>query len=206
MQSFIVFSHLRWDFVFQRPQHLMTRLAQHYRVFFVEEPCTTAATARMDVERSHYPIVHVCRPHTPIREPGFSRRRRFRRCAAARRSARDHGTSTRRVAWFYTPMALPLLQALDAGAVVYDCMDELSAFTNAPPQLLERESASCCSAADVVFTGGPSLYRAKKDRHPNVHCFPSSVDATHFAQAADPRIEHADAGARCRIRGSASSA
>ncbi|MFN7993782.1 MAG: FAD-dependent oxidoreductase [Bryobacteraceae bacterium] len=84
--------------------------------------------------------------------------------------------------WFYTPMALPLAQELRPAAVVYDCMDELSAFLNAPPELLRHE-AHLLQLADVVFTGGPSLYQAKKDRHPNVYCFPSSVDAKHFASA-----------------------
>ena len=91
-------------------------------------------------------------------------------------------------------MALPLAEGLNPQAVVYDCMDELSAFLNAPPQLLERE-AHLLKLADVVFTGGPSLYRAKKDRHPNVHCFPSSVDAKHFAAAADGTAEAAGSGA-----------
>jgi UDP-galactopyranose mutase len=86
------------------------------------------------------------------------------------------------IAWLYTPMALPLAQTLMPKAVVYDCMDELSTFLYAPPQLLERE-AELLRWADVVFTGGPSLYRAKKGRHANLHCFPSSVDADHFQQA-----------------------
>src|SRR5262249_8592261 len=84
--------------------------------------------------------------------------------------------------WFYTPMALPVSEVLQPAAVVYDCMDELSAFLGAPPELLEREE-QLLQKADVVFTGGPSLFRAKQNRHPNVHCFPSSVDAGHFAKA-----------------------
>jgi UDP-galactopyranose mutase len=95
------------------------------------------------------------------------------------------------IAWLYTPMALPLCEGLKPQAVVYDCMDELSAFLNAPPRLLEHE-AHLLKLADVVFTGGPSLYRAKKDSHQNVLCFPSSVDAKHFAAAASGMIEAAD--------------
>lgn len=87
------------------------------------------------------------------------------------------------VAWFYTPMALPLLSVVPVLAVVYDCMDELSAFHFAPPQLLQRE-AQLLERADVVLTGGPSLYAAKKSRHASVHCFPSSVDVAHFAPVA----------------------
>jgi len=91
--------------------------------------------------------------------------------------------------WFYTPMALPLLQGLTPRAIAYDCMDELRAFRNAPRQLIQRESA-LLKVANVVFTGGPSLYAAKRDRHPNVHAFPSSVDVQHFAQGRDPAGAH----------------
>ena len=93
------------------------------------------------------------------------------------------------IAWFYTPMALPLLQELNPSLVVYDCMDELAAFKNPPKQMLQRENA-LLKVADLVFTGGPSLYRAKRERHPNVHCFPSSVDAVHFEQALDRSNAH----------------
>jgi UDP-galactopyranose mutase len=92
------------------------------------------------------------------------------------------------VAWFYTPMALPLVQRISPKAVIYDCMDELSAFLGAPPELIERER-ELLKLADLVFTGGPSLYRAKQHRHPNVHCFPSSVDAPHYAKAR-PGMDH----------------
>jgi glycosyltransferase involved in cell wall biosynthesis len=86
-------------------------------------------------------------------------------------------------------MALPLLQALQPSLVVYDCMDELASFKNPPKQLLQRESA-LLNLADLVFAGGPSLYEAKKNRHPNVHCFSSSVDVVHFQQALDRERVH----------------
>ncbi|HWN17431.1 MAG TPA: glycosyltransferase [Gemmatimonadales bacterium] len=88
------------------------------------------------------------------------------------------------LAWLYTPMALPLARILDPDAVVYDCMDELSLFLGAPPELLSHEAA-LLEYADLMFTGGPSLFRAKQSRHPNVHCFPSSVDAAHFRLTGD---------------------
>jgi glycosyltransferase involved in cell wall biosynthesis len=88
-------------------------------------------------------------------------------------------------------MALPLLQGLNPSKIVYDCMDELAMFKNAPKQLLQRESA-LLNMADVVFTGGPSLYQSKRDRHDNAHCFSSSVDAKHFRQAQDTTISHPD--------------
>lgn len=84
--------------------------------------------------------------------------------------------------WFYTPMALPLAAAFKPVGVVYDCMDELSTFENAPPQLLLLREDQLFGMADLVFTGGRSLYEAKSQRHPNVSCFPSSVDAAHYAR------------------------
>jgi glycosyltransferase involved in cell wall biosynthesis len=86
-------------------------------------------------------------------------------------------------------MALPLLDEIDARHVVYDCMDELGAFKNPPPGLEDNERA-LLARADLVFTGGPSLYNAKRHRHPRVHCFPSSVDVAHFRQALDRNLTH----------------
>ncbi len=86
------------------------------------------------------------------------------------------------VAWVYTPMAEPFLDAIAPSLVVYDCMDELSLFLGAPPELVRLEQA-LLEKADLVFTGGVSLYEAKRERHRNVSCFPSSVDAAHFGRA-----------------------
>jgi UDP-galactopyranose mutase len=185
MPAIIVFSHLRWDFVYQRPQHLLSRLAQHYQIIFVEEPVFDEKENRWEIA-TPLPNVFVCQPHTSIAMPGFhddqlpQLRKLMRQLAA---DYEDH------IVWFYTPMALPLLQELHPRLVVYDCMDELASFKNAPKQLLQRENA-VLKVADIVFTGGPSLYQAKRDRHPNVHCFPSSVDVAHFAQALDRTNSH----------------
>jgi UDP-galactopyranose mutase len=189
MQSMIVFSHLRWDFVFQRPQHLMTRLAHGARIYFFEEPVPDMAPPWLEVTEP-LPNLFVCRPHSPVAEGGFADtqlpvlQKLLELLITERQIERP-------VAWFYTPMALPLLQSLDAAAVVYDCMDELSAFHNAPPELLERERA-LLRAADVVFTGGPSLFRAKRALHGNVHCFASSVEQEHFGKARDSRLDHVE--------------
>jgi UDP-galactopyranose mutase len=179
--AIVAFSHLRWDFVYQRPQHLLSRLAAGRRVFFIEEPvCDLSARAYWERALPE-PNVMVCRPHTPVCTAGF--------CAEQLPVLRDLLSKviqeeglTDHIVWQYTPMALPLAQTLRPRAVVYDCMDELSMFLNAPPELLVHESA-LLEWADLVFTGGPSLYRAKKGRHPNLHCFPSSVDVSHFQQA-----------------------
>lgn len=178
MQTVIVFCHLRWDFVFQRPQHLLTRLAEHYQVLFVEEPLHDAGAPHLH-RYSPAPNLTVIQPHTPVPAPGFHDDQiRLLQALLADLVAPDDDP----IVWFYTPMALPLLAQQHPSLVVYDCMDELSAFKNPPRQLLQRESA-LLAVADLVFTGGPSLYQAKRNRHASVHCFPSSVDAAHFEQA-----------------------
>jgi glycosyltransferase involved in cell wall biosynthesis len=187
MPTLIVFCHLRWDFVFQRPQHLMTRLAEHYRILFVEEPVYDEGEAHLQ-KRAAAPNITVCQPHTGIQAPGFHDDQIPTLQALLADLVPD---GERPVVWFYTPMALPLLQGFDPALVIYDCMDELAAFKNAPKQLLQRESA-LLNIADLVFTGGPSLYQSKRDRHANAHCFSSSVDAKHFRKALDRDDSHAE--------------
>ncbi|MEO6595720.1 MAG: hypothetical protein ABIP94_13285, partial [Planctomycetota bacterium] len=178
--TLLVFSHLRWNFVYQRPQHLLSRLGQEFDVLVVEEPVRADGPARMESERP-LPGVEVLRPSTPLPSWGFADDQLalivpLLAAALAERHVEEP------VVWFYTPMALPLLEGIHARAVVYDCMDELSAFKGAPPELRQRE-ADLLARADMVFTGGPSLYEAKRDRAARVLCLPSSVDATHFARA-----------------------
>ncbi|MCE3262308.1 MAG: glycosyltransferase [Pseudoduganella sp.] len=185
MQTLIVFCHLRWDFVFQRPQHLLTRLGKFYKVVFVEEPVYEEGEARMVVSRPA-PNVTVCQPHTPVQAQGFHDDQ-IPLLQPLVSALAPPGEDV--LVWFYTPMALPLLQGLHPALVIYDCMDELSAFKNPPKQLLQRETA-LLNIADLVFTGGPSLYEAKRTRHANAHCFPSSVDAVHFEQALDRSNGH----------------
>lgn len=185
--ALIVFSHLRWNFVFQRPQHLLTRLAKHYRIYFFEEPVPAQSGQHLEVAEPA-PNVRVCRPHSTLAQPGFHDAQipalqDMLLELMQRERITDYGV------WFYSAMALPLIQQLQPSLIVYDCMDELSAFRNAPRQLLQRESA-LLKMADIVFTGGPSLYRAKRDRHRAVHCFPSSVDTAHFSAARDRANDH----------------
>ncbi|MRV73753.1 NAD(P)-binding protein [Duganella sp. FT92W] len=185
MQTVIVFCHLRWNFVYQRPQQLLSRLAQHYKVLFVEEPVYAEGPAELKMSQPA-PNLTVCQPHTPIHAPGFHDDQIALLLPMMDQLATP---GEEPIVWFYTPMALPLLAPLHAGLVVYDCMDELAAFSNPPKQLLQREGA-LLNIADLVFTGGPSLYEAKRSRHSNAHCFPSSVDAVHFEQALDRSNGH----------------
>jgi len=95
------------------------------------------------------------------------------------------------IAWYYTPMMLRWSDHLQPAAVIYDCMDELTAFKNAPQELRDRE-AELLSVADLVFTGGRRLYEAKRGKHKAAHCFPSSIDVDHFARALDVSAEPED--------------
>ncbi|MDB5732882.1 MAG: glycosyl transferase group 1, partial [Variovorax sp.] len=180
MPTLIVFSHLRWDFVYQRPQQLLTRLARQFRVVFVEEPVPGSAQASLE-RLAPIDGVEVLRPHLPGHAHGFHDDHipALRILLAEYLSAQS---IDRYWLWFYTPMAMPLAAELTPQGIVYDCMDELAAFKNAPRQLLQRENA-LFKAADLVFTGGRSLYEAKRERHERVYCFPSSVDAAHFSRA-----------------------
>lgn len=178
-EALLVFSHLRWNFVFQRPQHLLSRLASARRVIFFEEPVAGEHAEAFIQYSSPETSVLVCKPHTPSPKPGFHDEQLPHLMELVKVMLRDLNLKDY-ILWFYTPMALPLVKVLDPRGIVYDCMDELSAFMDAPPQLIQLES-DLLNLADIVFTGGPSLYRAKKDRNPNVHCFPSSVDRAHFS-------------------------
>lgn len=175
----VCLSHLRWDFVYQRPQHLMSRFAKKGRVFFVEEPIFTDEPTHLEISPREDNLTVVV-----PRVSNFDRE--TKNIEALQRELLNELFRERRiknfVLWFYTPMAMSFAGRLAPQAVVYDCMDELSGFKFAPPALLENES-KLFQKADLVFTGGQSLYEAKKDRHKSVHAFPSSIDAAHFKQA-----------------------
>ena len=184
----LVFSHLRWNFVFQRPQHLMVRFARERRVFFIEEPIFDEAEPRLEVRESDDDGPLVVVPHLP---EGTAETAAHRMLAALVDSLVDVYDIQRFVTWYYTPMALPFSRHLQPLAVAYDCMDELSLFRGAPPLLVELER-ELLRRADVVFTGGQSLYEVKRGKHHNVHPFPSSVDVAHFAKARDAQMDPAD--------------
>ncbi|HEY9833743.1 MAG TPA: UDP-galactopyranose mutase [Stenomitos sp.] len=196
----VCLSHLRWNFVFQRPQHLLTRFAQGQRVFFIEEPIFSLDSPEppqtsggiegvggLDVTR-HESGVWVVVPHL---KKGLSESE----VIAAQQLLLDHLFAEHEISqyifWYYTPMALSFTRHVEPMAVVYDCMDELSAFRGAPPILKECE-AELFRRADIVFTGGQSLYEAKRNQHENVYAFPSSVEVPHFAQARTHKEDPAD--------------
>jgi UDP-galactopyranose mutase len=173
----ICVSHLRWDFVFQRPQHLLTRAARERRVFYLEEPRFTEGPPALAVRTVDGVVVVV--PTLPV---GRTPDEHVAMQISLVQSLVDEHAIDDFVLWYYTPMALKFTGKLMPSAVVYDCMDELSAFAGAPPELTELER-QLFRRADVVFTGGHTLFEAKRAAHQNVHPFPSSVDVPHFARA-----------------------
>ena len=192
----VCLSHLRWAFVFQRPQHLMTRQARTRRVFFVEEPIREPGTTPHEERRTVEGGVVVSVPHLPEGLPPEEEARLQRDMLDG--LLRDERARDL-VLWYYTPMALAFTDHLRPRLVVYDCMDELSLFKGAPPELLRREE-ELLARADVVFTGGWSLYEAKRGRHPNVHGVPSSVDVAHFAAARNGLTDPPDQAGLSRPR------
>jgi UDP-galactopyranose mutase len=175
----VCLSHLRWDFVYQRPQHLLSRFARERRVFFVEEPFFTDDATRLEIspreDRLFVVVPHL--NHAEAAEKGAENliREQIDEMFAA------HAID-KFVLWYYTPMAVPFTDHLKPLATVFDSMDELSMFKFAPPELIDNENR-LFEKADVVFTGGQSLYEAKRHRHKNVWAFPSSIDTAHFNQA-----------------------
>lgn len=177
--SIICFSHLRWDFVHQRPQHLMSRFARDVKVYYVEEPVRDSAGEPLLEERVRLDGVHVIVPH-------IGAQRSPREAEQDQKALLDELILREQieepVLWYYTPMSMAYSSHMSAGLVVYDCMDELSAFLGAPSELIRHER-QLLARADVVFTGGYSLYESKRKLHPNAHPFPSSVDVPHFKRA-----------------------
>jgi hypothetical protein len=181
----LVFSHLRWNFVFQRPQHLFTRAAQSQPVLFFEEPIFEGAT-RAHLRLSH-PQENIT-VATPILPRGLTQNEAdlFQRSLLsdllARNDIAEGQQRERLVTWYFTPMALRFSRHLQPSLCVYDCMDELSQFRGAPQEIRDLER-DLMARAGLVFTGGQSLFEAKRKHHANAHCFPSSIDAKHFGKA-----------------------
>lgn len=174
-QALLCFSHLRWDFVFQRPQHLLSHAASTYRVYYIEEPefAPVGPHFRMRVADSGVTVL------TPVFDHNTDHAHEMRTLVQGlQRSLNGY----RQVHWFYTPMAMQFARDLDCDLRVYDCMDELTGFRFAPPEMARLE-AELMAQSNLVFTGGQSLFAAKRDRHSDVHLFPSSVDVAHFSRA-----------------------
>ncbi|MES1177225.1 MAG: glycosyltransferase family 1 protein [Myxococcales bacterium] len=183
----VCLSHLRWSFVYQRPQHLLSRCARERRVFFLEEPVFSAGPNHLELTKTDEGVF-VAVPHIEV---GTQPEAIDKLQTEMLRGLLASEKIERFVLWYYTPMALPIADGLSPLAIVYDCMDQLSAFRGAPPALIERER-QLLEKADVVFTGGHALYEEKHCLHSNIHPFPSSVDVPHFACARAPQPDPED--------------
>jgi UDP-galactopyranose mutase len=164
----------------------MTRFAAQRRVFFFEEPVFDGEQSGLEIRRDH--LVHVVVPHL---QNGLSSAAVNNELHRLVKELMSQWKIDHPVAWYYTPMALNFARDIPAAAIVFDCMDELSAFHGAPRELLELE-AELIGRADLLFTGGQSLYEAKKHRHPRAFAFPSSVDVPHFSKARCPQPDPDD--------------
>lgn len=192
----VCLSHLRWGFVYQRPQHLMSRMARRFDVLFFEEPIPADTdTPYLEV----YPQGNGVTVVTPRVPHGLD----FAATEAALREVLDgylrDNPHPELLLWYFTPMSLGFSDHLRPKVTIYDCMDELSAFKGAPPELLEREK-QLLARAGVVFTGGVSIWEAKRSQHANAHAMPSSVDIAHFGAAREGLAEPADQAGIARPR------
>lgn len=183
MTDLLCFSHLRWNFVFQRPQHLLTRFAKKYRTFYFEEPIHNDKDDFTIAEQDGLYVVQLL-----INNHHDNKEQRLAKIITKvlkKYSIKDY------ICWYYTPMALAFTRHLNPQIIIYDAMDELSAFKFAPAELVALED-EMLRMSDIVFTGGHSLYHAKKNRHHNIHAFPSSIDKKHFGQARTNKNEPLD--------------
>lgn len=187
----LAFSHLRWNFVFQRPQHLLSRCAVANRTFYWEEPVHLDNIKPRLVKSLSAEGVIILVPELPagMNEDAISAvQNQLLYDFVAENDISDP------LLWYYTPTALSFTSGISPAGVIYDCMDELSAFRGAPPGLSAAEKR-LFKQADLVFAGGRSLYEAKRNSHPSVHLFPSSIDLQHFNQARTQQAEPPDQAA-----------
>lgn len=178
-------SHLRWNFVWQRPQQFLSRFAAKHPILFIEEPdyCLDEGT-RIEVSR---PMANVT-----VVTPQFARSLRgtdqvgpmmLHTTREAMAHANADGKFDAPLLWVYSPMESAwALDEFPVRAIIYDCMDELSQFHGAPKELIDNERR-LMDRADIVFCGGYELWMKKSRQHPNAHFFGCGVEYDHFAQA-----------------------
>lgn len=175
----VIFSHLRWDSITQRPHHIAKRLAQDRNILYVEEPLPPDGFAGLPYR--------IYRPETGITvlQPFSSvPTEEYDYASLINTFLQTTAFSDTPIYWLYSPMFVDALHYLTPSLVIYDCMDKLSQFKFAPSSLVEKEHM-LLSLADIVFTGGKSLYEDLNRRHESAYCFPSSVDSRHFRKAFD---------------------
>jgi glycosyltransferase involved in cell wall biosynthesis len=179
----VVLSHLRWDWVWQRPQHLISRIGEGRRTWFVEEPVPVSDIGEPRLVTSDAGAVTRVWLEVPGNDGthvGFGDFRARGYFAELTLLLGLPGAA--RDVWLYTPMALDLALALMPRLLVYDVMDDLASFAGAEPDLVERQR-NALREASVVFTGGRSIHRGVAGVNPRTHLYPSGVDVEHYAPA-----------------------
>jgi glycosyltransferase involved in cell wall biosynthesis len=184
----VVLSHLRWDWVWQRPQHLISRLGKGRRTWFVEEPVAA------EVSEPRLRVVDagpVTRVWLEMPESGFVPEFRDTASGAYEPLLKELLGDAPRDVWLYAPTALPLAEALEPRLLAYDVMDDLASFADAPPEMRLRMRRAL-DIADIAFAGGRSLHRSASSVRGSdaTHLFPSGVDADHYATSRDLRTPH----------------
>ena len=177
-ESLLCFSHLRWRFVYQRPQHLLSRFSNVARVFMMEEPLFDGTNEKLVISKEGENL-WVITPHLPV---GLTQEEILQKQRALLDEFMEEMNIKDYMLWYYSPMALRFTDHLSPSLIVYDCMDELSAFRFAPPELTMLDTV-LMRKANLVFTGGQSLYEARKHRREAIYPFPSSIDKEHFLAA-----------------------
>lgn len=181
--TILCLAHLNWNHVWQRPQQIMTRLTRHYRVLYVDPPELSDEVEMPEIrDLGTEQGVRILRPYFPAHAVT-----RYRQMWQDLFPTVLQQAGSNVVLWVYSPYADYLVAQArpHIPVVVYDCMDDLASFKDGTPEMRERE-AQMLAMTDLVFTGGHSMYQARKDRHPRVHCFPSGVDTVHYQQ-----VQHA---------------
>jgi UDP-galactopyranose mutase len=200
--AILCLAHLGWDYVWQRPQQILSRIARHYPVMYIHDPTISSSPEGDPYLKlvTNEAGVTAWQPVFPDRDDVIGPWREVYLNVVLdlllhqgwiRRADDKLITARPLILWFYTPTPVYFVDHVPADVVVYDVMDELANFKNAARDLPQRE-ALLLAHTDLIFVGGRSLYEARRDRHPHVFLFPSGVDPDHFAQALSPVTEVAE--------------
>ena len=191
LPDLVVLSHLHWQWVWQRPQHVVTRLARRRatggaRTWFIEEPIdgdvpqAELHTEERDGVTRIWLVVPPADP--PAWIVGFAVAGAEEYPEMLRRLLAEQASPAPDV-WLYTPMAIDIALGLRPGRIAYDVMDDLTAFARPPAELVDRQRRAL-EEADVVYAGGRSLHRSVVAQgRPDCHLFPSGVEAGHYARS-----------------------
>ena len=183
----ICFSHLRWDFVYHRPQHLLTRFATKFRVFYIEDPIFYEGDDKYEVfiTKSNVWRVIPMLSKRKLRTSIVNRQKFLLNSLFSIFEIKEY------IFWYYNPQALDISNHFSPLKIIYDCVEEISVQKNFTPQL-EKLEKELLSKSDLVFTSGINLFNSKRKFNNNIHLFPCSLDKEHFSKARFHLVEPPD--------------